>query len=124
MSRLLHQLLSDSAALTPDAIALIAGNQSLSYRSLDEACRQFAIGLQQRGVVRNDRIAIYLPKQIEMVVSLIGASMAGGVFVPVNPVLKAAQVRHIIDDCAATVLVTSKPRLALLRHEIAASASI
>ena len=67
-------------------------------------------------------MAIALDKRIETVVSVFGTSVAGGVFVPVNPVLKAGQVAYILRDCSVRVLVTTAQRLALLREELADSA--
>ena len=67
-------------------------------------------------------MAIALDKRIETVVSVIGTSAAGGAFVPVNPVLKAGQVGHILGDCSVRVLVTTAQRLTLLREQLADSA--
>ena len=52
---------------------------------------------------------------------IFGRSAAGGVFVPVNPLLKAKQVGYILDDCAVRVLVTPPERLDLLRDELAST---
>ena len=79
----------------------------------------FAAGLSRLGLGRGERVAVYLDKRIETVVSLFGTSAAGGVFVPVNPLLRAQQVAYILDDCDVRVLVTSAERLALLRDELA-----
>ena len=56
---------------------------------------------------RDDRVAVYLEKRIETVESICGASAAGGVFVPINPLLKPQQVAYILDDCGVRVLVTT-----------------
>src|SRR5690606_32316017 len=61
---------------------------------------------------------VYLPKQVETVVSMFGAARAGGVFVPVNAVLKAPQVGYILRDCDVRVLVTSGSRLQQLADEL------
>ncbi len=63
---------------------------------------------------RQDRVAIYLDKRFEMVAACFGACAAGGVFVPLNPLLKAQQVAYVLQDCDARVLVTSPERLVLL----------
>ena len=60
--------------------------------------------------------AIYLDKRFETVIAAFGTAAAGGVFVPVNPLLKAEQVGYILRDCNVRVLVTSPERLALLRR--------
>jgi len=63
---------------------------------------------------RSDRVAVYLDKRPETVIALFGAAAAGGVFVPVNPLLKPDQVAYILKDCNVRILVTSPERLGLL----------
>jgi len=63
------------------------------------------------GLGKQQRVAIYLPKQFETASMLLATSMAGGIFVPVNPALKAAQISYILNDCKVSILVTSQSRL-------------
>ena len=60
---------------------------------------------------RGERVAFYLDKRFETVATAFGAAHAGAVFVPVNPLLKAEQVGHILRDCNVRVIVTSAERL-------------
>ena len=113
-SFLLPNLVSNSAWSTPSATALTSEKSSLTYSGLDTAVRQFASGLMALGLQRADRVAIYLEKRLETVVASFGAPAAGGVFVPINPLLKAEQVGFILQDCNVRVLVTSPDRLPLL----------
>ncbi|MCF6338210.1 MAG: acyl-CoA ligase (AMP-forming), exosortase A system-associated [Gammaproteobacteria bacterium] len=114
MSRLLHHLIENAAQTKPDASALTAGKTHLSYAELQHHLQSTAAGLQALGLKPGDRIAVYLPKQTETVLALFATAWAGGIFVPVNPLLKPAQVAHILDDCGATILVTSVDRARLL----------
>ena len=66
------------------------------------------------GLLRGARAAVYLEKRFEAVVTSFAVPAAGGVLVPVNPLLKAGQVAHILRDAQADVLVTSAARLAAL----------
>lgn len=111
---LLHELIAASAATRPDAIALTLGDRHLVYTELHAAVSGFAAGLTGLGVARSERVAVYLDKRPETVVAFFGASTAGCAFVPVNPVLKAEQVGHILQDCNVRILVTSPERLAAL----------
>lgn len=86
----------------------------MSYERLWASARGAAAGLLSLGVTREQRVAVYLDKRIETVAAIFGASAAGCVFGPVNPVLKPAQVRHIVPDRDVTVLVTTPERLAIL----------
>lgn len=91
----------------------------LSYEALADAVDRCACALLGLGLGRAERVAVYPPKQIEYVVAMLGASRAAGAFVPVNPLLKAAQVAHILNDCEVRILVTSAERLALLAGALA-----
>ena len=120
MAVLLHQLIFDSAAATPKAEALVYREQRLAYADLARGTEAAAQAFLRCGIERNARIAVYLEKRIETVMALFGASAAGAVCVPVNPLLKQQQVAYILNDCNAAVLVTSADRLALLADAIAA----
>jgi acyl-CoA ligase (AMP-forming) (exosortase A-associated) len=113
-STLLHELVAVSARRTPQARALTYGADSLNYEQLQAAVAGFAAGLMALGLQRGERVAIYLEKRFETVIASFGAPAAGGVFVPINPLLKPEQVAFILRDCNVRVLVTSPERLALL----------
>ncbi|MCB1954753.1 MAG: acyl-CoA ligase (AMP-forming), exosortase A system-associated [Rhodocyclaceae bacterium] len=116
---LLHELPLAAAERMPDALALTMGERSLAYGDLASRIGAFAAFLVALGLERSDRVAVYLDKRIETVVSIFGTTAAGGTFVPVNPVLKAEQVGHILRDCNVRVLVTSSDRYKLLLPELA-----
>ena len=119
MAFLLHQMIRESAQRTPDAPALLFKQDTLSYRMLEDAVNRVASGLRSLGVRRDERVAVYLPKQFETVIAMFGTIAAGGVFVPVNPILKPEQVGHILRDCATRVLITSPDRARLLGDTLA-----
>ena len=116
---LLHHLIAASAQRNPDAPAVTFSGATQSYAELDAAIGRFAAGLLALGLERGERVAIYLDKRPETVTAFFGTSAAGGVFVPVNPILKAEQVGYILQDCNVHVLVTSPERFATLRDTLA-----
>jgi acyl-CoA ligase (AMP-forming) (exosortase A-associated) len=120
----LADFLEASARRDPDAPALTAQATMLSYAALRREVAGAATGLRDLELEAGDRIAIYLDKRVETVVAMLGCSRAGYVFVPVNPVLRARQVGHILEDCAVKVLVTSADRLRALRAELATRKSL
>jgi len=111
---LLHELVQVSAARCSAAPALTHDGRTLAYAELDAAVTAFANGLLTAGLARGERVAIYLEKRFETVIASFGTSAAGGVFVPVNPVLKPEQVAYILQDCGVSVLLTSADRSAQL----------
>lgn len=111
---LLHHLVFRAAKFNPDAGALVYGQQSLSYSEIAHAVTGFSAGLLSIGLMRGERVAVFLEQRPEAVIAAFGTCAAGGVHVPVNPLLKAAQVAHILKNCGVKLLVTSAVRLALL----------
>ena len=118
MSTLIPHLIRDSARRWPDRPALAYREEVLSYAQLEALMEATAQAVLAAGVGRGERVAVYLPKQFETVAAIFGASRAGGVFVPVNPALKARQVAYILKDCNVRVFVTSNDRLIGLAEEL------
>lgn len=119
MPILLHQLLTHACAFTPLATAVVYKKTNLSYQCLDKLVCQQAQALHSLHIKPGQRVAVYLPKQIETVSSFLAISKAGGVFVPINSVLKPAQVTYILNDCNVQLLITSKNRLQSLASGLA-----
>jgi len=117
-STLLSELILTSAERSPDRAALSHGGASLAYGDLAHRVRAFANALVQAGIGRQQRVAVYLEKRFETVIAMFGAAAAGCVFVPVNPILKPAQVAYILRDCNVRLLVTSAERLTSLAEEL------
>jgi len=116
---LLHDLPARAAAIWPGRTALTVGAAHLSYADLQGQIRACSAGMLALGLAPGARVAVYLEKRVEAVVASFAAPAAGAVLVPVNPLLKAAQVAHILQDAEAQVLVTSSARLAALAPVLA-----
>ena len=104
---LVHHLL-DGDACASDRIALVAGTRTLDYGTLRRRVATLSRRLAEAGVEPGDRVAILLPKSIAECVAIFAASAAGAAFVPVHPSLRPRQVRHIVQDCGARLLITDE----------------
>lgn len=102
----------------PGKTAVCRGDETKDFQSLADDMRRAAGGLVALGLQPGDRVGVYLNKRIEAVVSYFGTGYAGGVFVPINPSLKPAQVAHILRDCAVKVLITTAAQATLIRDEL------
>ena len=111
MPKLLHEFILNSANKTPDAEALLHKKSSYDYQSIAQQTTSIAGGLCHLGLNAGERVAIYLPKRVEAVISFFASNCAGAVFVPVNPLLKPEQVAYILRDCNVRVLISSHDRL-------------
>lgn len=119
MATLIHDFIFETARHAPAAPALSYQGVPLAYGALAQSVRDCAGAMLQLGLQRAARVAVYLEKRQENVIAMFGAAAAGGVFVPVNPLLKPEQVAYILGDCGVSVLVTSRERLAQLAPVLA-----
>lgn len=124
MAFLLPHLLRRSAERFPERDAVVMDRQVLSYAALDEASGRFARSLQERGVRKGDRVALWLPKCPEAVVALYGAMRAGAAYVPIDPGAPPPRLAYILRDCAAAALVTRADRAEQLRDAVRGAPSL
>lgn len=111
---LLHDLLDASASRFPNNEALRSRGHSTSYAELQRRSHSLAAALRFHGVDRGDRVAVYLQNRAEAVETALACSRLGAIYVPANPLLKARQLEHLLNDSGATTLVasqTSAPQL-------------
>ena len=97
-----------------DGPALVAGGETLSHEALDQAVGRAAAALLAHGLAPGDRIANWMGKTRLACILPLAAARAGLVHVPVNPVLRRAQVGHILTDSGARLLIANSARLASL----------
>lgn len=104
--RLVHDALLRNASRRPEKTALIAGDERVAYRELVDRARRLARALQDRGVGRGDRVALYLENGVPAVVGMYAASLAGAAFLVINPQTKADKLRYVLSDSGAAALLT------------------
>ncbi len=114
MAELVHDLIAISARRAPSKSALSYQKQPISFADLDVTVSKAADFFLTLDLQKSERVATFLEKRIENIVGMFGANRAGGVFVPINPLLKGEQVVHIMNDCNVRLLVTSIDRFNLL----------
>jgi amino acid adenylation domain-containing protein len=102
----LPELFADQAARTPDAVALVAGAEELSYAELDARVNRLARQLVAHGVGAEDRVLLVMPKSVDLVVAELAVVTAGAAFVPVDPGYPRERVAFMADDCAPALLLT------------------
>ncbi|MBW8848812.1 MAG: amino acid adenylation domain-containing protein, partial [Burkholderiales bacterium] len=103
--RCIHELFEDQAERTPEAIALVFEDDSLSYAELNAQANRLAHHLIALGVQPDTRVAIALPRGIEMVVAQLATLKAGGAYVPLDPDYPTERLAFMLADSAPRVLV-------------------
>ena len=102
------QLVADQAAAAPDAVALVTGNQALSYRELNRRANQLAHYLQAFGVRPNTLVGLCVERSLDMVIGLLGILKAGGAYVPLDPSYPSERLAFMLRDAQAPVLLTQQ----------------
>ncbi len=80
----LQDLVSAQAERTPDASALVFGDDTLTYRALEEKSNRLGRLLVDAGCTKGDRVCLFVPKDIHAIVGILGVLKAGGAYVPVH----------------------------------------
>jgi long-chain acyl-CoA synthetase len=116
-----EQFLERSANTCPEKVALVCGSRRLTYAEIEALSNQMARAMIERGLQRWDRVAVYANNSVETVVAIFAILKAGGIFLLVNPTTKQDKLTYILNNCRATMLVTSDKLLPTVK---AASAEI
>ncbi|MET0397903.1 MAG: amino acid adenylation domain-containing protein, partial [Longimicrobiaceae bacterium] len=101
-----NELFERQVERTPGAVALVHGEERLSYAELDRRANRLAHALRARGVGPEARVGILLERGTELVVALLAVLKAGGAYVPLDPAYPPERVAYMLRDSAARVLVT------------------
>ncbi|MFF3062761.1 long-chain fatty acid--CoA ligase [Streptomyces sp. NPDC057909] len=103
----LATLLTDSASAHGDRVAVRHETTALTYARLDDLSARTAALLQARGVRPGDRVAVIMPNVPHFPVAYYGILRAGGIVVPMNPLLKAREIAFTLRDSGAQTVLTS-----------------
>jgi amino acid adenylation domain-containing protein len=110
----LHALFELQVERTPEATALIFGEEALSYRELNIRANQLAHRLRSMGIGPDSRVCICLMRTTLMLVAMLGVLKAGAAYVPMDPAFPRARVSFLLEDAAPAVVLTQRSLLALL----------
>ncbi|MFV2093604.1 MAG: class I adenylate-forming enzyme family protein, partial [Hyphomicrobiales bacterium] len=101
-----EQFLTDSAQHHGAKIALVAGDQRLTFAEIDVMADRLASSLLAGGVCRGDRVVVFMDNCWQAVVAIFAALKAGAVFCPVNPSTKLDKLSFIVNNCRAAAIIT------------------
>ena len=101
-----EEFLENSARQYPNKVALIVGEERLTYRQIDEESNRLAHALIAAGVVRGDRVVTFLPNSALAVFAIFATLKAGAVFVVLNPTTKPDKLTYILNNCRASAMIT------------------
>jgi amino acid adenylation domain-containing protein len=107
----IHELFALQAQAAPDAFAVRMRDRSIDYRTLEARTNALAHFLIHEGVVRGDRVGLYLDRSVEVVISLLAVLKAGGCCVMLDPSVPPARRRFMAEDAHLKLLLTNRESL-------------
>ncbi|HVI46388.1 MAG TPA: amino acid adenylation domain-containing protein [Chitinophaga sp.] len=108
-------LFEEQVQHTPGATALVFGEQSLSYRRLNERASQLAEYLRTQGVKENTLVPLCFDRSPELIISILAILKTGAAYVPLDPSYPAERIAFMLEDTAANVVVTTTVHEAALQ---------
>ncbi|WP_262892891.1 non-ribosomal peptide synthetase [Puia dinghuensis] len=108
------ELIEEQALRSPEAIAVVYGQQRVSYGELEERSNQLAHYLRGLGVREEVLVPVCLERSVEMIVGILGILKAGGAYVPLDPAYPAARLAYILEDTQSWVVVSIEETAAKL----------
>lgn len=106
--RCVHELFEAQVVRTPEAVAVVFGEASLTYSELNVKANRLAHHLRSLGVAPDSRVAICAERMLEMVVGLLAVLKAGGAYVPMDPNYPIERLQHMLLDSDPVVLLTQR----------------
>ncbi|GHF71920.1 hypothetical protein GCM10010218_61500 [Streptomyces mashuensis] len=106
-SQSLAALFGNQVRRTPGRTALVHGEKTLTYRELSHAAHRVAARLAELGVGRGTLVGMAFPRSADAVVCMLGITLAGGAYLPVNPAFPADRIRTVLGDSRAPLLVSA-----------------
>jgi aspartate racemase len=105
-NKAVHELFEDRVDRNPDAIAVVFGDQKLTYQELNTRANQLAHHLQHLGVGPEVLVGICAQRSLEMVVGVLGILKAGGAYMPLDPDYPKQRLAFMLEDMKVPVLLT------------------
>jgi amino acid adenylation domain-containing protein len=105
-AQLIDQLFEAQVEQAPDNIAVVFGQQSLTYRALNEAANRLAHYLRSQGVTTQTMVGVCAGRGPQMIIAIMAVLKAGGAYVPLEPALPKARLRDVVTTNGMTCLLT------------------
>ncbi|MGW2714191.1 amino acid adenylation domain-containing protein, partial [Streptomyces sp. NPDC001356] len=93
-------------ARTPDAVAVVCGDDRVTYAELDARAGRVAADLNRRGVGPETVVAVALPRTPDLVVALLAVLKAGGAYLPIDPAYPSGRLEHVLNQAGPRFLIT------------------
>lgn len=103
-----QELFTQYAEITPNKLALVDGECSLSYAQLETQSNQLAHYLQQNGVTKNTLVGVCMQRRYQAIVAILAIIKSGGAYLPIDPEYPQSRIDYMVEDADLTLMLTEK----------------
>ncbi|AEI67135.1 non-ribosomal peptide synthetase [Corallococcus macrosporus] len=103
-----HALIEAQARRTPDTVAVVCGDEALTYRELDQRANAVAWRLREQGVGPERVVGLFADRSVDLAVGLLGILKAGGAYLPLDPSYPEARLALMLEDSGAAVVLAHR----------------
>ncbi|GAB4192319.1 MAG: hypothetical protein OHK0022_06410 [Roseiflexaceae bacterium] len=107
VDRCIHELIAEQAARTPEATALVFGEQALTYAELDARASRLARRLSELGARPDGLVGICMERSVDLAVAVLGVLKAGAAYLPLDPHYPTERLRQMLEDARPLAVLTN-----------------
>ncbi|MER6365952.1 amino acid adenylation domain-containing protein [Kitasatospora sp. NPDC001527] len=116
--RAVHEVFEARVAAAPEAVAVVAGGQELTYAEVNRRANRLAHHLRALGVGRESLVGVCLERGVDLVPTLLGIVKSGAGYVPLDPANPAARLRQVAEDARVATVVTDGALASLVEDAV------
>ncbi|MFS0553781.1 non-ribosomal peptide synthase/polyketide synthase [Brevibacillus sp. 179-C9.3 HS] len=106
--KMIFELIAEQASQTPNKVAAVCGDNSLTYQELHVRSNQLARALREKGITRGSIVSIMAEHSLELIVAMMAVLKSGGAYLPIDPEYPLERIQYLLDDSQTTILLTQK----------------
>lgn len=102
----IHHVFEAQVRQTPDAVAVVFGDQTLTYHELNERSNQLAHYLKGKGINVESLVGLCVERSFDLIIGILGILKAGGAYVPIDPGYPKRRIQYIQEDSQLSIVLT------------------
>ena len=107
-NKCVHELFEEQAERTPDKIAVVACDKTLTYAELNEEANRIADSLIEKGIGKGDIVGLMLPRKSYLLSALFGILKTGAAYLPIDPDYPQERIEYVLEDSQAKYCITEE----------------
>ncbi|URC11724.1 non-ribosomal peptide synthetase [Flavobacterium sp. B183] len=111
-------LFEEQVKQTPNAVAVVYGDEKLTYKELDQRSNQLGHYLREQGVKPDALVGICLERSLEMLIGILGILKSGGAYVPIDPEYPTDRIAYMLKDAGIDLVVSSQTSCNVINKEL------